>query len=235
MEHVTGRWGTLVLIALREGPTRFNELRRRVAGVSEKMLAQSLHALERDGFVERTVHSTIPPRVEHALTPLGRQTTDKLSDLVHLLENSMPRIPSRLLGVRAYECANWRLSMFVPIRLVWRLVVRQRLRVSPVGEGEFFCLYCRVDRRYERRAVQKTTYALYVAMRESSVEFVLCDSCGSTFDPECLDESSTAELEELLVDPPWDAVLPAALSRESSGSGPALADFVNGHSPSRRH
>ena len=92
LEHVTGRWGTLVLIALREGPTRFNELRRRVAGVSEKMLAQSLHALERDGFVERTVHSTIPPRVEYTLTPLGRQTTDKLSDLVHLLENAMPRI-----------------------------------------------------------------------------------------------------------------------------------------------
>jgi DNA-binding HxlR family transcriptional regulator len=92
LEHVTGRWGTLVLIALSEGPTRFNELRRRVDGVSEKMLAQSLHALERDGFVERTVHSTIPPRVEYALTPLGGQTTDRLTDLVRLLEDAMPRI-----------------------------------------------------------------------------------------------------------------------------------------------
>jgi DNA-binding HxlR family transcriptional regulator len=92
LEHVTGRWGTLVLIAVREGPTRFNELRRRVDGVSEKMLAQSLHALERDGFVERTVHSTIPPRVEYALTPLGTQTTDKLRELVEVLENAMPQI-----------------------------------------------------------------------------------------------------------------------------------------------
>jgi hypothetical protein len=122
-----------------------------------------------------------------------------------------------------------------PIGLVRRLVTQQRLRVDAVGEGEFFCLYCRTDRRYERRAVQKTVYALYVAVHESSAEFVLCDSCGSTFDPECLDESSTAELEELLVDPPWEAVRPAALGREPGRSGPGLADFVNGHSPSRRH
>ena len=93
LEHITGRWGTLVLLALRrEGPTRFNELRRRVDGVSEKMLAQSLHALERDGFVERTVHSTIPPRVEYTLTALGTQTADKLHELVDLLENSMPQV-----------------------------------------------------------------------------------------------------------------------------------------------
>ncbi len=60
LEHLTGRWGALILIALREGPTRFNKLRRGVDGVSEKMLAQSLHALERDGFVVRAVHSTDP-------------------------------------------------------------------------------------------------------------------------------------------------------------------------------
>ena len=92
LEHITGRWGTLVLIALREGPARFNELRRRVSGVSEKMLAQSLHALERDGFVAREVHSTIPPRVEYSLTPLGTETTEKLWDLVLHLESSMPQI-----------------------------------------------------------------------------------------------------------------------------------------------
>jgi DNA-binding HxlR family transcriptional regulator len=92
LEHITGRWGTLTLIALREGPTRFNELRRRVDGVSEKMLSQSLHALERDGFVERTVHSTIPPRVEYSLTPLGAETTEKLTELVLHLEARMPAI-----------------------------------------------------------------------------------------------------------------------------------------------
>jgi DNA-binding HxlR family transcriptional regulator len=92
LEHITGRWGTLVLIALKDGPTRFNELRRRVDGVSEKMLSQSLHALERDGFVERVVHSAIPPRVEYHLTPLGAQTTEKLAELVLFLEDRMPAI-----------------------------------------------------------------------------------------------------------------------------------------------
>lgn len=103
LEHITGRWGTLVLLALREGPTRFNELRRRVDGVSEKMLAQSLHALERDGFVGRTVHSTIPPRVEYTLTPLGATVMAKLAALVECLEGSMPEI---LEAQGRYDAAN---------------------------------------------------------------------------------------------------------------------------------
>ena len=56
------------------------------------MLSQSLHALERDGFVQRTVHSTIPPRVEYSLTPLGAATTEKLTALVLHLEEQMPAI-----------------------------------------------------------------------------------------------------------------------------------------------
>lgn len=92
LEHITGRWGSLVLIALRESPARFNELRRRVGGVSEKMLAQSLHALERDGLVAREVHSTIPPRVEYSLTPLGARTAGKLWELVLHLEDAMPQV-----------------------------------------------------------------------------------------------------------------------------------------------
>jgi DNA-binding HxlR family transcriptional regulator len=100
LEHIVGRWGSLVLVALRKGPTRFNELRRRVSGVSEKMLAQSLHALERDGIVVRQVHSTIPPRVEYSLTPLGEQTADKLWELVDFLQDSMPQI---LTARQAYD------------------------------------------------------------------------------------------------------------------------------------
>ena len=100
LEHIAGRWGSLVLVALRKGPTRFNELRRRVNGVSEKMLAQSLHALERDGIVVREVHSTIPPRVEYSLTPLGEQTADKLWELVAFLQSSMPKI---LTAREAYD------------------------------------------------------------------------------------------------------------------------------------
>lgn len=103
LEHITGRWGSLVLIALRESPARFNELRRRVGGVSEKMLAQSLHALERDGFVAREVHSTIPPRVEYSLTGLGARTAGKLWELVLHLEDAMPHV---LDAQQRYDATN---------------------------------------------------------------------------------------------------------------------------------
>lgn len=69
LEHVTGRWGALTLGALQEGSLRFNELRRRVDGVSEKMLSQTLQALERDGLVHREAQPTNPPRVDYELTP----------------------------------------------------------------------------------------------------------------------------------------------------------------------
>lgn len=92
LEHVTGRWGTLIMLALREGPVRFNELRRRVAGVSEKMLSQGLQALERDGFVVREVLSTMPPRVEYQLTEVGRETSDHLKTLAAFLESRMPEV-----------------------------------------------------------------------------------------------------------------------------------------------
>jgi DNA-binding HxlR family transcriptional regulator len=92
LEHVTGRWGSLALAALAEGPFRFNALRRKVDGVSEKMLAQTLQVLERDGFVHREAELTIPPRVEYSLTPLGRQVADKLLDLIQFVETTMPQV-----------------------------------------------------------------------------------------------------------------------------------------------
>lgn len=92
LEHVTGRWGILALVALLEGTFRFNALRRRVDGVSEKMLAQTLQALERDGFVHREAQPTIPPHVEYSLTPLGRQAAEKLMDLIEFVEARMPEV-----------------------------------------------------------------------------------------------------------------------------------------------
>ncbi|MFF8972094.1 winged helix-turn-helix transcriptional regulator [Streptomyces sp. NPDC014995] len=89
LEHVTGRWGALALGALREGSLRFNELRRRVDGVSEKMLSQTLHALERDGLVHREAQPTNPPRVDYELTPLGQEVAERLLDLIHLVEGRM--------------------------------------------------------------------------------------------------------------------------------------------------
>ena len=71
LDHVTSKWGVLLLLALSEGDLRWGELRRTVEGISEKMLAQTLRTLEADGLVDRTVTATVPPRVDYALTPLG--------------------------------------------------------------------------------------------------------------------------------------------------------------------
>ncbi|MFI5954672.1 winged helix-turn-helix transcriptional regulator [Cryptosporangium sp. NPDC051539] len=92
LESVTGKWGALSLVALREGAYRFNALRRRVDGVSEKMLAQTLQTLERDGLVKREVLATIPARVEYTLTPLGTEIADRMFGLIQLLEARVPEV-----------------------------------------------------------------------------------------------------------------------------------------------
>ena len=93
LEHVTSRWGVLVLVCLlAEGTHRFSELRRKVAGVSEKMLAQTLHALEEDGFVLREVYPVIPPRVDYSLTPLGREVAQHVEALTDWIEENMSRV-----------------------------------------------------------------------------------------------------------------------------------------------
>lgn len=92
LDDVVSRWGTLALVALTEGAYRFNALRRRVEGVSEKMLSQTLQSLERDGMVIRDVQATIPPRVEYSLTPLGERVARRLRDLIDLVEAEMPAV-----------------------------------------------------------------------------------------------------------------------------------------------
>ncbi|OHV59269.1 HxlR family transcriptional regulator [Pseudofrankia sp. BMG5.36] len=92
MEDVAGKWGILAMLALGEGSYRFNALRRRVDGVSEKMLSQTLQVLERNGMVVRSVVTTIPPRVEYTLTPLGTQVAERLRALADLFEGSLDEI-----------------------------------------------------------------------------------------------------------------------------------------------
>ncbi|MFI2644985.1 winged helix-turn-helix transcriptional regulator [Streptomyces sp. NPDC018610] len=92
LEHVTGRWGALTVGALHEGSLRFNELRRRVDGVSEKMLSQTLQALERDGLVHREAQPTNPPRVDYELTPLGHDVAERLLALIHCVEGRMDEV-----------------------------------------------------------------------------------------------------------------------------------------------
>lgn len=72
LAHVGNKWTVLVVSYLGDGPMRFSELRRAIGGISQKMLTTTLRGLERDGFVTRSVFPEIPPRVEYALTDLGR-------------------------------------------------------------------------------------------------------------------------------------------------------------------
>ncbi len=92
LNHVTSRWGVLVLLVLREGIHRFSELRRRIDGVSERMLSQTLQDLEADGFVKRQVHPVMPPHVDYQLTPLGYEVSGHVHELIDWLEGNLPRI-----------------------------------------------------------------------------------------------------------------------------------------------
>lgn len=92
LDHLTSRWGVLILIALLEEKLRFAQLRRRVEGVSEKMLAQTLKTLEADGLVVRTAWPEVPPRVEYHLSSLGRQAAERVKALVDWVEGALPEI-----------------------------------------------------------------------------------------------------------------------------------------------
>lgn len=92
LQHLTGRWGALTLAALGEGPMRFGDLRRRVSGISDRMLARTLSDLERDGIVIRTVRSAIPPHVEYEASPLGADLASHLGTLIHLLESRFQEV-----------------------------------------------------------------------------------------------------------------------------------------------
>lgn len=83
LDHVTSKWGVLVLLALAEGDAlRWSELRRRADGVSEKMLAQTLKVLEADGLVLREARPVVPPHVEYSLTERGSELATRLVPLM---------------------------------------------------------------------------------------------------------------------------------------------------------
>ena len=92
LKHVTSRWGVLLLVALLGGTHRFSDLRRKIGGVSEKMLAQTLQWLEADGFVLRVSYPVVPPHVEYSLTPLGNEVALRVRDLADWVEVKLPEI-----------------------------------------------------------------------------------------------------------------------------------------------
>ncbi|WP_059005923.1 winged helix-turn-helix transcriptional regulator [Streptomyces specialis] len=103
LEHVTSRWGVLVLALLLDDDRpsrRFSELRRAIGGISEKMLAQTLQTLERDGFVHREARPVIPPHVEYSLTPLGTDAARQVWGLARWVEQRLPEV---LAGQERYD------------------------------------------------------------------------------------------------------------------------------------
>ena len=92
LNNVTSQWGVLVLVALTGNTYRFSELRRKIGGVSEKMLTQTLRYLEQDGFISRIAHPVIPPHVEYRLTPLGEDVSRQVGALAAWIETNLPKI-----------------------------------------------------------------------------------------------------------------------------------------------
>ncbi|WP_244999610.1 winged helix-turn-helix transcriptional regulator [Brevundimonas nasdae] len=92
LDRIADKWSTLILVALGRGPIRFNELKRRIEGVSQKMLSQTLKSLERDGLVSRTVVATVPVTVTYAVTPLGRGLIASMQAMIDWAETQMLQV-----------------------------------------------------------------------------------------------------------------------------------------------
>lgn len=95
LDHVMSKWGVLVLLALTDGTARWGELRRSVAGISEKMLASTLRTLEADGIVSRTAYPEVPPRVEYALTERGDELMERMMPLMEWIAAHADEIVER--------------------------------------------------------------------------------------------------------------------------------------------
>lgn len=100
LDRIADKWTVLILGLLGEGPVRFNQLRREIEGLSQKVLAQTLRKLERDGLVKRTAFPTVPVTVEYALTPLGGTLADTVDALRVWAETHIGQIEA---AQRAYD------------------------------------------------------------------------------------------------------------------------------------
>ncbi len=92
LDRLADKWTTLVIRVLDGGTLRYGELQRRIGGVSQKMLTQTLRSLERDGLLERRVFPVVPPRVEYSLTPLGRSLVEPLDAVCRWAERHLPEL-----------------------------------------------------------------------------------------------------------------------------------------------
>jgi len=105
LSRVGDKWTVLVVRELGDGPKRFSEIKRALGSISQKMLTTTLRGLERDGFVSRTVFATVPPRVDYALTPLGRDLLKPVGALGRWALDNAERVER---AQRAFDAANGR-------------------------------------------------------------------------------------------------------------------------------
>lgn len=92
LDRIADKWTVLLLTTLAAEPMRFNALKRRIEGVSQKMLSQTLRQIERDGLVTRTVEARVPVSVTYAITPLGLTLFQALQPMIDWAETRMPEV-----------------------------------------------------------------------------------------------------------------------------------------------
>jgi DNA-binding HxlR family transcriptional regulator len=105
LQRVGDKWSVLAIDLLGQGTMRFTELHRAVDGITARMLTVTLRGLERDGIVTRTIHPVIPPRVEYALTPMGRTLLDTIGQLVTWTDTHLPEIEAARAAYDARHAA----------------------------------------------------------------------------------------------------------------------------------
>ncbi|HUN05682.1 MAG TPA: helix-turn-helix domain-containing protein [Aggregatilineales bacterium] len=102
LDRLGDKWTTLIIGMLEDGPKRFSDLRRGISGISQKMLTQTLRSLERDGLVTRTLYPEVPPRVEYALTPLGKTLCEPIAAIIRWTEAHIDEV---VTAQRRYDAA----------------------------------------------------------------------------------------------------------------------------------
>jgi DNA-binding HxlR family transcriptional regulator len=105
LQRVGDKWSMYVIDLLGQGTMRFSELHRSVDGITARMLTVTLRGLERDGIVTRTIHPVIPPRVDYALTPMGRTLLDAIGALVSWADGHLPEISAAQTAYDARHAA----------------------------------------------------------------------------------------------------------------------------------
>ena len=106
LERIGDKWAIYVVDRLGEGPRRFSELHRGIDGITARMLTVTLRGLERDGILSRTVHASVPPRVDYELTPLGMTLLDTIGQLVGWADEHIIEIEAARAGYDSRSCPS---------------------------------------------------------------------------------------------------------------------------------